>query len=242
MLIEARNLDIQIGQKAILQGINLTIEQGQIITIIGPNGSGKSTLLKALIGALPPSQGKIVRSPDLSIGYVPQRLHIDQTLPLTVKRFLNLPLKFSSAQTEDAIRDAGIASYMNQQIHSLSGGQLQRVLLARALLNNPNLLLLDEPTQGLDRKGTADFYRRLELLRQKLNCAIILVSHDLLVVMRQSDRVICINGHICCQGAPEEVGSSEAFRELFGIEDDVDSLALYKHHPLNQTQETRHAG
>lgn len=242
MLIEARNLNIKIGQKMILQSINLTIEQGQIITVIGPNGSGKSTLLKALIGALPPTQGGIVRSPNLSIGYVPQRLHIDETLPLTVQRFLNLPHRFSDEEIKEAIKDAGIESYMNQQIHSLSGGQLQRVLLARALLSNPNLLLLDEPTQGLDRKGTADFYHRLERLRQKLNCAIILVSHDLLVVMRQSDRVICINRRICCQGAPEEVGSSEAFRELFGIEDDDGSLALYKHHHLNQTQETRHAG
>jgi len=230
MLIEARDLDVRIGKKTILKAINLQVEKGQILTVIGPNGSGKSTLLKTLIGSLPPAKGLIIRAPELSIGYVPQRLHIDVTLPITVKRFLQLPHKISAKRMQSAMADAGVPELMPQQLNSLSGGQLQRVLLARALLTNPNLLLLDEPTQGLDRKGTADFYRQLDHLRQTLNCAIVLVSHDLQVVMRQSEQVICLNGCICCQGKPEEVGNSDIFRALFGLEDDADTLALYRHH------------
>ncbi len=231
MLIKACNIDVRISNKLILRSVSLQIEKGRIITVIGPNGSGKSTLLKTLIGAITPVTGTLIKAPDLSVGYVPQRLHIDETLPMTVKRFLQLPHKMSEKRLQNALSEAGASSLMNQQLNSLSGGQLQRVLLARALLTDPNLLLLDEPTQGLDRKGTADFYRQLNQLRQKLNCAILLVSHDLQVVMRQSDQVICLNGQICCQGKPEDVGSSDTFKSLFGLDDDADTLALYRHHP-----------
>ncbi|OOV88536.1 metal ABC transporter ATP-binding protein [Oceanospirillum linum] len=250
MLIEACNIDVQIGKKMILKSISLQIEKGRIITVIGPNGSGKSTLLKTLIGAITPVTGTLIKAPELSVGYVPQRLHIDETLPMTVKRFLQLPHKMPAKCLQNALSEAGASNLMNQQLNSLSGGQLQRVLLARALLTTPNLLLLDEPTQGLDRKGTADFYRQLNQLRQKLNCAILLVSHDLQVVMRQSDQVICLNGQICCQGKPEDVGNSDTFKTLFGLDGDGDTLALYRHHSHSRTtysqpsanQEIHHAG
>ncbi|OEY66061.1 metal ABC transporter ATP-binding protein [Marinobacter sp. X15-166B] len=229
MLIQTRNLCVQIGKVPILRNIDLQVQCGEIVTIIGPNGSGKSTLLRTLIGALTPSTGQIIRAPGLSIGYVPQRLYIDDTLPMTVKRFLQLPQRAPAAAIQSSLANAGVPDLQDQQLMSLSGGQLQRLLLARALLAEPNLLLLDEPTQGLDRRGSADFYRQIDRLRQALNCAVIMVSHDLQVVMRRSERVICLNGHIRCQGQPAEVGRSAEFRALFGIEDDEDALALYNH-------------
>ncbi|MDO6824887.1 metal ABC transporter ATP-binding protein [Marinobacter sp. 1_MG-2023] len=243
MLMQARNLSVRIGKAPILTGINLHVERGDIVTIIGPNGSGKSTLLRTLIGALTPSEGQVISSPGLSIGYVPQRLHIDETLPMTVKRFLQLPHRVSSDAIQAAMANAGVPGLLEQQLMSLSGGQLQRVLLARALLDKPDLLLLDEPTQGLDRRGTADFYRHIDISRQALNCAVIMVSHDLQVVMRQSERVICLNGHICCEGKPEVVSNSAEYRALFGFEDDEDTLALYSHRGHNHRPDSiREAG
>lgn len=229
MLIQTRNLSVQIGQTPILRDIDLQVQRGDIVTVIGPNGSGKSTLLKTIIGALKPSNGRIVLSPGLSIGYVPQRLHIDETLPMTVKRFLRLPRRASAAAIQSTMANAGVPDLLGQQLLSLSGGQLQRVLLARALLEQPDLLLLDEPTQGLDRRGTADFYKQIDRIRHSLNCGVIMVSHDLQVVMRQSERVICLNGRICCEGKPEVVSNSSEYRALFGFEDDDDTLALYSH-------------
>jgi len=237
MLIQARNLAVRIGKVPILGNVDLQVVSGDIVTIIGPNGSGKSTLLRALIGALTPSEGRIVRSPELRIGYVPQRLHVDDTFPITVKRFLQLPTKLSFAVLQSAMADAGVPDLLDQQLASLSGGQLQRVLLARALLDKPNLLLLDEPTQGLDRKGTADFYRQIEQIRSDLGCAIIMVSHDLQVVMRRSEHVICLNGHICCEGKPDAVSNSAEYRALFGF-DEEDTLALYHHGDHNHKPES----
>ncbi|RBW52144.1 metal ABC transporter ATP-binding protein [Marinobacter sp. F3R11] len=229
MVIQTRNLSVRIGKVPILSGIDLHVERGDIVTVIGPNGSGKSTLLRTLIGALKPSGGQVIREPGLSIGYLPQRLHIDETLPMTVKRFLQLPHRVPYAEIQAAMANAGVPGLLDQQLMSLSGGQLQRVLLARALLDKPGLLLLDEPTQGLDRRGASDFYRHIDSARKTLNCAVIMVSHDLQVVMRQSERVICLNGHICCEGKPEVVSNSAEYRELFGFEDEEDTLALYKH-------------
>ena len=229
MLLQTHNLSIQIGKKAILENVNVRVEANEIVTIIGPNGSGKSTFLRSLIGALTPSHGQIIRSPGLSIGYVPQRLHIDETLPMTVKRFLQLPRPSPLAEIRQQMTNAGVPDLLNQQLMSLSGGQLQRVLLARALLEKPNLLLLDEPTQGLDRRGTAAFYRQIDEIRQEFGCAVIMVSHDLQIVMRRAERVICLNGTICCQGKPQTVSASAEFQALFGIEEEEDALALYRH-------------
>lgn len=247
MLIEARNLSVRAGKTPILSNIDFQVNDGEIVTIIGPNGAGKSTLLRALLGALTPSEGRIIRAPGLSIGYVPQRLHMDETLPMTVRRFIQLPNRASLEDIRATMADTGVPDLLDQQLMSLSGGQLQRVLLARAILDRPNLLLLDEPTQGLDRPGTADFYRLLDRVRWQLNCAVIMVSHDLQVVMRQSDRVICLNGNICCEGKPEAVSNSEAYRALFGFDDEEeDTLALYNHgshtHKTGQVPELRHVG
>ena len=227
-LIAARDLSIRLGDHTILDDVNVEIAAGEIVTIVGPNGSGKSTFLRALIGALRPTSGRIERAPGLRLGYVPQKLSIDKSLPLTVWRFLGLPRRISHRHAEEVLAKAGADGLADRQMGDLSGGQFQRVLLARALLEEPQLLLLDEATQGLDQPGAAAFYRRIEEVRQELGCAVVMVSHDLHVVMAASDRVICLNSHICCQGTPEIVASAPEYRALFGT-GTKGALALYRH-------------
>jgi zinc transport system ATP-binding protein len=227
-LISLNNVCVHAGAKQILHDINLNINQGEIVTIVGPNGSGKSTLLRTLIGAITPTAGTVTHVKNLRIGYVPQKLHIDATLPLTVRRFLSLPKRVSDASATKALQDAGAGELSQRQMTDLSGGQFQRVLLARALLNNPQILILDEATQGLDQPGSADFYSQIEQVRQTFGCAVLMVSHELHVVMAASDRVICLNGHICCQGAPEVVATAPEYRTLFGS-GTHGALALYRH-------------
>ncbi len=228
VLIEARDVHVDQGGTRALQGVSLRIARGEIVTIVGPNGSGKSTLLRVLIGALRPVRGTLTRAPGLRIGYVPQTLHIGTTLPMTVRRFLDLPVRVRAAQADAALAEAGVAGVAGRQMADLSGGQFQRVLLARALLGNPDILMLDEPTQGLDQPGSAAFYRQIEAVRAHLGCAVLMVSHELHVVMSASDRVICLNGHICCEGTPEVVRAAPAYRELFGT-GTGGALALYRH-------------
>lgn len=232
-LLSIDDLRVVLGGQTILEGIDLKLERGEIVTLVGPNGSGKSTLLRTVIGALTPVSGRLVRSPGLTIGYVPQRLAIDPTLPITVTRFLNLPRRRPRDAVLQALAQAGVPELGSQQLLSLSGGQRQRVLLARALLEKPDLLLLDEATQGLDHRGTADFYRQIEQVRRQTGCAILMVSHELHVVMRTSDRVICLDGHVCCQGTPERVLASPAYQALFGP-DTADALAFYRHEHLRE--------
>lgn len=212
----------------VLENVSLAIHAGEIVTIVGPNGSGKSTLLRVLIGALAPHRGKVTRSAGLRIGYVPQKLHIDQNLPITVRRFLDLPHPVSEEDAQDALSAAGVPGVAGRQMSALSGGQFQRVLLARAILSRPHILMLDEATQGLDQPGSALFYRQIEEVRARLGCAVLMVSHELHVVMSASDRVICLNGHICCEGTPEVVSAAPAYRELFGT-GTGGALALYRH-------------
>ena len=229
MLIKISSLDVKYGYKTVLKNINLTLDTGEIVTIVGPNGSGKTTLFKAIIGAIPISKGKIYTKPNLRIGYVPQYLKIDQTLPITVERFLKLAHKNFNRTLDKIEALLGSNDLLNIQVNNLSGGQMQRVLLARALINNPDILLLDEATRGLDQPGVASFYRKIENIRNSTNCAILMISHDLHVVMSSSNRVICVNGHICCEGAPESVATSPEYKALFGS--DVDgTFALYRHH------------
>lgn len=228
MLVECNNLSVQIGKRAVLSNISLSISPQEIVTVLGPNGSGKTTLFKTLIGAQALSSGEVKKKPGLRIGYVPQKLHIDETLPMTVKRFMNLPGGHSAETVAEALAHAGVPELYKQQVMALSGGQFQRVLLARALLGTPDLLLLDEATQGLDHRGSADFYRQIASVRNNLGCAIMMISHELHVVMSQTDRVICLNGHICCQGEPETVSDSPEYHALFGLDQESES-ALYLH-------------
>ncbi len=227
-LIDISGLTVRHGGATILADVDLSISAGEIVTIVGPNGSGKSTLLRAIIGAVAPHAGQ-VRTGGARIGYVPQKLHIDPTLPMTVMRFLSLPSRVSKAKAMNALAEAGAPDIGARQMIDLSGGQFQRVLLARALLTNPDILLLDEPTQGLDQPGSAAFYRQIEDVRARLGCAVLMVSHDLHVVMGASDRVICLNGHVCCHGTPEIVASAPEYRALFGA-GTGGALALYRHH------------
>ncbi|MGJ8545066.1 MAG: metal ABC transporter ATP-binding protein [Sulfitobacter sp.] len=227
-LIETRNLTLGYGPAPVLTNVNFVLEPGEIVTIVGPNGSGKSSLLRALIGALRPQQGEVMRKPGLRVGYVPQKLHIDATLPMKVSRFLNLPRRQSAPTIAAALLAAGVPDLADHQMSALSGGQFQRVLLARALLNDPELLILDEATQGLDQPGAASFYRQIETVRAAHGCAVLMVSHDLHVVMAASDRVLCLNGHICCEGTPQVVASAPEYRALFGS-GTGGALALYRH-------------
>ena len=227
-LIDARDIAFGHADQPVLQGVSLALEPGEIVTIVGPNGSGKSTLLRVLIGALKPQKGKVTRQEGLRIGYVPQKLHIDPTLPITVNRFLNLPRSVSKDAGAEALMTAGVAGLGERQMSHLSGGQFQRVLLARAILGKPHVLMLDEATQGLDQPGSASFYRQIDAVRRDLGCAVLMVSHELHVVMSASDRVICLNGHICCEGTPEVVSAAPAYRELFGT-GTGGALALYRH-------------
>lgn len=227
-LIETRDLSLSYGGAVVLRDVHFAIAPGEIVTIVGPNGSGKSSLLRALIGALAPARGSVQRKPGLRIGYVPQKLQIDATLPLTVERFLNLPRRHSAAALSDALSRAGLPELADRQMAGLSGGQFQRVLLARALLNSPDILILDEATQGLDQPGAAAFYRQIEDVRRDTGVAVLMVSHDLHVVMAASDRVLCLNGHVCCEGTPDVVAGAPEYRALFGS-GTQGALALYRH-------------
>ncbi len=226
-LIEPRGLGYSDGPRHILHDIDLAISPGEIVTIVGPNGAGKTTLLRALIGALRPGRGEVWRRPGLRIGYTPQKLAIDRTMPLTVDRFLKLGGGGRTARLA-ALEAVGIADLGPAQVTDLSGGELQRAALARALLRRPDLLVLDEPTQGLDQPGEAAFYRLIERVRRDTGAAICMVSHDLHVVMSASDRVICLNGHVCCEGAPVQVTEMPEYRALFGL-GTQGALALYRH-------------
>lgn len=227
-LIAADRICVRFGGAEVLHDVSLAIAPGEIVTILGPNGSGKSTLLRALLGILPVAQGRILRQAGLRVGYVPQRLAIDRTMPITVRRFLSLPVRVRDTAADAALARVGMAGHGADQMTALSGGQLQRVLLARALLAAPQLLMLDEPTQGLDQPGEAAFYRLIEDVRTATGAAVLMVSHDLHVVMAASDRVICLNGHICCEGTPRVVSTAPEYRALFGL-GTQGALALYRH-------------
>jgi zinc transport system ATP-binding protein len=227
-LVTIEDLTVSYGANAALRNVSLTIAPGEIVTVVGPNGSGKTSLLRALIGAVRPTSGRIGRKPGLRIGYVPQKLHVDPTLPITVDRFLRLPGGTSRERCAEAMERVGVRDLSGRQMSALSGGQFQRVLLARALVDRPDLLLLDEATQGLDQPGSAAFYRLIEEVRRETGCAVLMISHELHVVMSASDRVICLNGHVCCEGTPEVVSSAPEYRALFGS-GTGGALAIYRH-------------
>lgn len=227
-LFEMKAVSVRLDGQAVLARVNLSIEPGEIVTIVGPNGSGKSTLLRTIIGAIAPESGQLVRKAGLRIGYVPQKLQIDPTLPITVRRFLSLPSQVSNDEADHALKLASAQGLSSKQMTDLSGGQFQRVLLARALLSDPDLLILDEATRGLDQTGSAAFYQLIADIRRETGCAVLMVSHELHVVMAASDRVICLNHHICCEGHPAHVASAPEYRALFGT-GTGGALALYRH-------------
>lgn len=227
-LVRVENLSIRYGARTVLSRVSLSVAQGEIVTIVGPNGSGKTSLLRAIIGAVKPHQGSVIWENGAAIGYVPQKLHIDETLPITVARFLKLPGGVAASDIDKALTQAGVPDLSTAQLSQLSGGQFQRVLLARALIGKPDLLLLDEATQGLDQRGSAAFYQQIESVRQDTGCAVLMISHELHVVMSASDRVICLNGHVCCEGTPAVVASAPEYRALFGT-GTGGALALYRH-------------
>lgn len=218
--------------RLILDHITLHIAPQQILSIVGPNGAGKTTLLKIMLGLIPPSQGTVTRVKDCVIGYVPQRMHVDPVFPMTVEAFLNLGLPVSASKRTEIIHEMGIGAILKSPLYAISGGELQRVLLTRALLRNPQLLVLDEPAQGIDLMGQSELYAHIAQIRDRQKCAIVMVSHDLNVVMAQTDHVMCLNQHICCVGTPESVSRDPAFAALFGTV--AEGLAFYTHHHDHQ--------
>ncbi len=217
------------NDRYVLDHVDLSVGRGEIVTVIGPNGAGKSTLLKATLGLESLDAGHVKRAPGLTISYLPQTAQLDPALPLSVRRLLTLTFKPSQERMESVLEELGISDLLDVSALRLSGGELQRVMLARALLREPDLLVLDEPTQNVDASGALDIYQTIARQRAKTGCAVLLVSHDLNVVMAATDRVYCLNGHICCSGKPAEVGKDRAFVDLFG-EAAAKTLAPYMHH------------
>lgn len=227
-LLQVSNVDLIIGKQLLLQQINLSISKGEILTVIGPNGAGKTTLLRVALGLLKPSMGTVQKASGVKIGYMPQRLHIDPTFPLTVKRLLSLACKGDTSTILPLLEEVGAAHVYDAAMQTLSGGELQRVLLARALVREPDLLVLDEPVQGVDVHGQVELYQLISRIRDQRGCAVLMVSHDLHLVMAATDQVLCLNQHICCSGTPESVSNHPAFAELFGP-GAVQHMAVYVH-------------
>lgn len=227
-LIELEHICVEFNQRLVLDKVSLKLERNKITTLIGPNGAGKSTLVRVLLGLHKDFTGKIHRAPKLTLGYVPQKLKLNDSLPLTVERFLRLAGRYTQAQLTHALAQVGAAHLLLHNMHKLSGGETQRVLLARALLRNPDVLVLDEPAQGVDVQGQIELYRLINQLRLDLNCAVFMVSHDLHLVMAQSDEVICLQHHICCSGTPEIIAQHPSYLALFGYAHQ-DTLAVYHH-------------
>lgn len=227
-LIQLSDVGVRFSGQNILDQVNLTLTRGEIVTLIGPNGAGKTTLVRTVLGLLKPDTGSVWRQPRLTIGYMPQKLHVDATLPLSVLRFLRLVPGVDRTSAASALAEAGADHLLDSPLQTISGGELQRVLLARALLRKPELLVLDEPVQGVDVSGQAELYRLITQLRNRYGCGVLMVSHDLHLVMSTTDQVVCLNHHICCSGHPEQVSGDPAFVELFG--QDARSLAIYHHH------------
>ena len=228
ILAAVEDVRVELARGEILAGVSLEIARGEIVTIVGPNGAGKTTLLRVLLGLLQPTSGQVVRTPGLRIGYMPQRIQIDPVLPLSVRRFLTLTGHRSRADLEQVLGEVGALAVIDSPIQGLSGGETQRVLLARALLRDPDLLVLDEPIQGVDVQGQLELFALIGRLRKERGCAVLMVSHDLHLVMAATDRVVCLNRHVCCTGTPEAVQGSAAFVELFSPQV-VANLAIYAH-------------
>ena len=238
MLIEARDITLRFGSHTALEGVDASVSEGEALSVIGPNGAGKTTLVKVMLGLIEPDSGTVVKRPGLRIGYMPQRIEVDPTLPLTVRRFL----AFAGEQerAEAGLDEVGAAHIMDHPIQEVSGGEMQRVLLARALLRDPDLLVLDEPVRGVDVGGQADLYRLIGRLRDRRGCGVLMVSHDLHLVMAATDNVICLNGKVECSGHPEAVTRDPHYEALFGDNVTARAFAVYHHHAGHRHEAGEH--
>lgn len=228
-LLTVENVNFAIRGNPILLDVDLRVTAGEIVALIGPNGAGKSTLVRIVLGLLHPDSGQVRLKPELRVGYMPQRLTVADTLPLTVQRFVTLGTPAPRERVRTALTEVGAAHVLDAPVQAISGGELQRVLLARALLREPDLLVLDEPIQGVDLNGQYELYDLISGLRRQRGCGILMVSHELHLVMAATDHVICLNRHVCCSGHPDQVARDPAYLQLFGIEG-VRTLAIYHHH------------
>ena len=226
-LISLTNINMSFRERSILANVSLNIGPGEIITLIGPNGAGKTTLVRIVLGLQKADSGLRTIKRSLRIGYMPQKLHVDHNMPLTVKRFLSLTGQ-PQGNIKNALTRTGVGHVINSPVQSLSGGEMQRTLLARALLHTPHLLVLDEPVQGVDVNGQKDLYHLITQIRNEHGCSVLMVSHDLHLVMASTDRVVCLNNHICCSGHPHQIRQHPAYLKMFGRESD--ELAVYTHY------------
>lgn len=232
-LVKAHQVSVQFGQKVVLSGVDLTVSPGEIVTLIGPNGAGKSTLIRAILGLVRPQGGTITLQAGVRVGYMPQKITLEPFMPLSVNRFLQLVPGVSKEQITHILRELNIEHLYSVSVLSVSGGELQRVLLARALLQNPSLLVLDEPAQGVDVTGQEALYELIAEIRRTRSCGILMVSHDLHLVMAGTDSVICLNKHVCCSGHPSVVTQHPAFLSLFGQKEST-RLLVYAHQHNHQ--------
>jgi len=228
-LVELHHVCLVRSGKRILDRVDLTVGEREIVTLIGPNGAGKSSLVKVALGLDRADQGKVRRRSDLRIGYLPQRFHLDSALPMSVRRLMTLTVETTEDKLLAALDEWGVERLIDASIHVLSGGEMQRVMLARAMLRAPNLLVLDEPTQNLDINGAVECYQIIQRIRDRTGCGVLLVSHDLNIVMAATTRVYCLNGHVCCSGHPDAVSRDPEFLRMFGPSG-ASTLALYAHH------------
>jgi len=226
-LLKLENVGFSKNNKWLVKGVSLEVRQGEIVTLIGPNGSGKSTTAKIALGIYKKIEGKVNKFTN-KIGYVPQKISIDWTLPIRVIDFMSLTDEPTDEQINIALNLTGVEHLKNKSLGNLSGGEFQRVLIARAIAKQPEVLVLDEPVQGVDFKGEIALYELIKKISEELNCGILLISHDLHVVMSATDFVVCLNGHVCCSGTPQVVAKNNEYKELFG--DRASSiLSLYEH-------------
>ena len=229
---ELKNISLKLNNNEILRDINLQLRKGEITTLIGPNGGGKTSIARILIGVIKPSHGKVLIEKNYKIGYMPQKLNIDDTIPIRVIDFINLSSLQNHNSKENQEKLAGrlgLTNILQKSIHEISGGELQKVSMLRALIQNPEILVLDEPTQFMDIAAQGEFYQLIDEIREQKHCAVLMISHDLHMVMQKTNQVICVNHHICCHGNPESISEHPEYLSLFG-KNKIDNIAIYSHH------------
>jgi zinc transport system ATP-binding protein len=231
-LVRLEGAGISRGSRWLVRGVDLAVRAGEIVTLIGPNGSGKSTTAKMALGVMKPSEGSSIRRQGLKTAYVPQKVAIDWTLPLRVDGLMRLTQSLTDTEMNAALDSTGAGHLLKREVRHLSGGEFQRVMLARAVARKPDFLVLDEPVQGVDFAGEIALYDLIKQVRDQTGCGILMISHDLHMVMAATDHVICLNGHVCCHGTPETVAGSSVYKQLFG--ERAGALALYQHHHDHQ--------